>query len=694
MAHYALFVANARYSNPGLPPLLGPEQDVDDLCGLFRHRLGYDDAQPLKGGSADEATVSFNRMGQQARPGDTVLFYFAGHGVESLDRTEQYLLFEHADLSELARGVNTPTACLAVSKLLRNSESWVGVQRVFIFDACRVLLAARGPAGAREPRFGDEELLNALARGPVYRTGTGGRPTAAAGAEQAGPPVLIKACLSSQAALELPGQRRGIFSLALGKVLIDAATRGRPVVTGPELVAQIERSMAPLLGKLAGGPRQTPWINQHAPAVPLFTPSFERPPLPELDRLQAEFDEHLAAGRLQGGRHSASGVLVALEMAGASAELLGRLQQRLAEALPGDKLPPAPPPSPPTARFKWLWPVVGSAAALGLWAVLAPGRQGPPGDTLASRTPPTRAVAAQPPAAMPPRVANQPVVDGLPTQQLQALQMQAAIQAGLPAGEFTFADRLSGGRAGPQMVVVPAGQFTMGSPHRANEQPLFRRKIDAFALMKTEVTVSQYLACVASAGCREPAWREPGSAQHLQTGTDDRYRQLGPALTANDSPIVGVSWHDAQRYAEWLSRETGRRYRLPSEAEWEHAASAGTAGRWSVGDDESQLLQIAWFEKNSQGRMQAVAGLQPNVWGLHDMHGNVGEWIQDCFHPSYNAAPEDGAAREAGCTDTRRAVRGGAWRFAAVYQSTSGRGWNRPEDRENVYLGFRLARAI
>ena len=96
MARFALFIANARYQNPGLPPLHGPEQDVDDLCGLFRHKLGYDDALALKGASADEVSISSNRLGRRAGPGDTVMFYFSGHGVESLDRKEQYLLFEHS----------------------------------------------------------------------------------------------------------------------------------------------------------------------------------------------------------------------------------------------------------------------------------------------------------------------------------------------------------------------------------------------------------------------------------------------------------------------------------------------------------------------------------------------------------------------------------------------------------------------
>jgi formylglycine-generating enzyme required for sulfatase activity len=306
---------------------------------------------------------------------------------------------------------------------------------------------------------------------------------------------------------------------------------------------------------------------------------------------------------------------------------------------------------------------------------------------------PSPSVAKPQPA--PPPAESYPVVDGLPEDRLRALQREAAARAGVGV---EFSDRLRDGRDGPKLVVIPAGRFQMGSNTAfsdAYEKPPHPRRVDAFALMKTEVTVGQYLACVSAGGCREPMWREAGNPYHYQTGSDNFYRKFGAALTDPNSPVVGVSWENARQYAAWLTGLTGHKYRLPTEAEWEFAARSGSTARWSFGDDESKLGQYARFSGNSQGRMWAVGGLQPNAWGLHDMHGNVWEWVQDCWHDSYGVAgrPQTGQAWETGCTATYRMVRGGSWRDNQDRQRSAGRNGNAPGYRFDD-LGFRLARTL
>ena len=108
----------------------------------------------------------------------------------------------------------------------------------------------------------------------------------------------------------------------------------------------------------------------------------------------------------------------------------------------------------------------------------------------------------------------------------------------------------------------------------------------------------------------------------------------------DDLPAASVTWFDARDFCEHFG------YRLPTEAEWEYAARAGTRTRYLFGDDESKLGEYAWYSGNSGGRLHPVGTRQPNPWGLHDMHGNVWEWVQDCWHENYNGAPADGSAWE------------------------------------------------
>jgi formylglycine-generating enzyme required for sulfatase activity len=195
----------------------------------------------------------------------------------------------------------------------------------------------------------------------------------------------------------------------------------------------------------------------------------------------------------------------------------------------------------------------------------------------------------------------------------------------------------------PEMVVIPAGTFLMGSkadpfaafPPPQEEQPQHSVSIRSFSIGKFEVTQEQWYAVM---------------------GT------VPSSVTGRTRPVERVSWDDAQGFVRKLSQKTGKQYRLPSEAEWEYAARAGSQTVFSFGDDEGQLGRYGWFASNSNNQTRQVGEKLPNRFGLHDMHGNVMEWMQDCLNNySYSDAPNDGRAWEGG-NCSLRVSRGGSWK--------------------------------
>ncbi len=217
----------------------------------------------------------------------------------------------------------------------------------------------------------------------------------------------------------------------------------------------------------------------------------------------------------------------------------------------------------------------------------------------------------------------------------------------------------------PEMIAIPAGSFEMGAEF-ADEQPRHQVQVPAFLLGRTEVTQGQWQAVMGS----NPSY----------------FKACGL-----DCPVENVSWNDAQDFARRLSQKTGKTYRLPSEAEWEYAARAGSRGKWSFGDDESQLVAYAWFDSNSVSATHPVAQKRPNAFGLYDMHGNAWEWVQDTWHVNYQGAPSDGSAWVDGGDQARRVLRGGAWINYPGNLRSANRFRNEPGYRDN-YTGLRIAR--
>ena len=216
------------------------------------------------------------------------------------------------------------------------------------------------------------------------------------------------------------------------------------------------------------------------------------------------------------------------------------------------------------------------------------------------------------------------------------------------------------------MVVVPAGSFVMGSDINTDEKPSHRVYLRSFLLGKTEVTQAQWVAIMGS--------------------NPSRFSACG-----TDCPVDSVSWDDAQEFIRRLNQKTNQSYRLPSEAEWEYAARAGSSSEWSHGNDEARLQPYAWYSANRDGKTQAVGKQLPNAFGLFDMHGNVREWVQDCWRDNYVGAPADGSAWTTGCSGNYRVLRGGSWYNRPPDLRSSIRSRDTSGSRYSGY-GLRLAR--
>ena len=225
---------------------------------------------------------------------------------------------------------------------------------------------------------------------------------------------------------------------------------------------------------------------------------------------------------------------------------------------------------------------------------------------------------------------------------------------------------------------IPAGSFRMGDIQgggNSDEKPVHRVRIKAFLLGKTEVTFAQWDACVAAGGCS----RKP---------SDEGWGR-------GSRPVINVSWKDiTEQFIPWLNKTTGKRYRLPTEAEWEYAARAGSETKYSWGNSigRNKANCDGCGSRWDDSKTAPVASFATNGFGLYDMHGNVWEWTQDCWNSSYRGAPSDGSAWLSG-NCSLRVLRGGSWNnFPDVLRSAI-RSWS-STDLRYYFDGFRLARTL
>ena len=247
---------------------------------------------------------------------------------------------------------------------------------------------------------------------------------------------------------------------------------------------------------------------------------------------------------------------------------------------------------------------------------------------------------------------------------------------------------------------IPAGSFRMGDISgggQSDEKPVHRVSVKAFLLGKTEVTVGQFRAFINDSGYKTEAEQSRGCRTYEKGSWDWRlgknWRNPGFRQSAEE-PVVCVSWNDAQRYIEWLSKKTGAQYRLPSEAEWEHAARAGSDTKYSWGNSigRNKANCDGCGSRWDDSKTAPVASFATNGFGLYDMHGNVWEWTQDCWNGSYRGAPSDGSAWLKGDCE-KRVLRGGSWYSNLYYLRSASRGWSTSVSRYSND-GFRLARTL
>ncbi len=243
-----------------------------------------------------------------------------------------------------------------------------------------------------------------------------------------------------------------------------------------------------------------------------------------------------------------------------------------------------------------------------------------------------------------------------------------------PVVAGTLTDRLSGGGFGPPMVVLEDGTFTMGQVRTLPNDdwgPVHEVNVAGFLIGANEVTFAEYDRFARATGRRLPNDYGWGRGRR---------------------PVVDVSWQDATAYAEWLSGQTRARYRLPSEAEWEYAASAGRRSAYWWGFEPGQGRAVCFDCGSDWDKISTapVGSFESNPIGLYDTHGNAMEWVQDCYQPDYEGAPTDGRPRQvSGCR--YRVARGGAFNKPAHSMRSTARNHFTADTRLNT-LGFRLAR--
>ncbi len=302
-------------------------------------------------------------------------------------------------------------------------------------------------------------------------------------------------------------------------------------------------------------------------------------------------------------------------------------------------------------------------------------------------------------------------------------RIDLAVHYGLFRPGQVFTDALETGGRGPRMVVVPHGAFTMGAPEDEDgstdqERPQRNIRFErGFAVAMTETTVGEFRRFVnatdhqtrASRRGFSMAWDERSGNFVRSSNVDWRSDYAG--RRADDAmPVLHVSAEDAQAYVEWLSEQTGRRYRLPSEAEFEYVVRAGSATPfpWGEGSPREGSGNFTGEQDRSEGGRSwsnafdgygdghwgpASAGsFTPNAWGVHDLAGNVSEWVADCWHDNYRRAPRDAAAWvNPGCR--MFVIRGGAWASSPDQTRSS---WRAPAARDttNARIGFRVVREL
>ncbi|MHC4356512.1 MAG: formylglycine-generating enzyme family protein [Planctomycetota bacterium] len=267
------------------------------------------------------------------------------------------------------------------------------------------------------------------------------------------------------------------------------------------------------------------------------------------------------------------------------------------------------------------------------------------------------------------------------------------------------------------MVLIPGGEFLMGSSDKEasrkdNEGPQHKVRLKPFYLCTTETTYELFWVYYEETvqRDRDKARKEVQDVDAI-TGPTPIYGDPTMGMGGGTKPAIGATWLNATTFCRWLSKKTGKKYRLPTEAEWEYAARAGTETVYFFGNDPKQLSTYAWFEDNSEQATHEVAKKKPNPWGLYDMLGNVLEWVQDFYNPTAYAttAKQSPALNPKGPKQSKvHVARGGSWESNTEDLRCAARAFEEdfwrfqdPQDPKSKwwlpemgFIGFRVARTV
>ena len=296
----------------------------------------------------------------------------------------------------------------------------------------------------------------------------------------------------------------------------------------------------------------------------------------------------------------------------------------------------------------------------------------------------------------------------------------AASKDNVEAEMKKFTETIGGTRTTFDMLPIPGGEFSMGSPasevgRKPDEGPQHKVKLDPFWMGKCEVTWDEYeLFMYPEEKKKEADGTYTSESADAVTRPTKPYVEMSFGMGKNGFPAISMTQHAANKYCQWLSAKTGHFYRLPTEAEWEYACRAGTTTAYSFGDDVSQMGDYAWFAGNSEGKYQKVGKKKPNPWGLHDMHGNVVEWTLDGYDPDYYKQFENTVAQNPWNKAAKpypHSARGGAWddqhgtpeKLRSAVRFASNKDWKMQDPQlpksiwfltDAQFLGFRIVRPL
>jgi formylglycine-generating enzyme required for sulfatase activity len=264
-----------------------------------------------------------------------------------------------------------------------------------------------------------------------------------------------------------------------------------------------------------------------------------------------------------------------------------------------------------------------------------------------------------------------------------------------------------------EMVPIPAGTFLMGSPEseagrNADEGPQHKVTLKAFYIGANEVTWAEYDEFAFSLDLqrkRKLGLTGPKDAGDAVSRPTPPYADESWGWGKDAQPVIGITQYSATKYCEWLSARTGKKYRLPTEAEWEYAARAGTTTAYSFGGDPAAVAEYAWLKANSEEQPHVGGQKKPNAWGLFDVHGNAAEWTRDLYAADFYAkSPAENPFNDPGKELYPHAVRGGSWddepaRLRSAARRSSAEAWSRrdPQNPKSLwwhtdatFVGFRV----